>query len=328
MVRNVHERRLRGRPEDVGELLDGLAGPDDRLWPAPAWPPLRLDRPLGVGAVGGHGPIRYVVEAYDPGRMVRFRFAPSLGAHGSHAFVVLTDGDDSVLRHELDARTSGRMRLAWPLAVRWLHDALIEDLLDRAEAAVDGAGARRTRWSPWVRILRAAASLRPPRRAPHPVATAAAERQGVARSAFRGHGGRRLLQVVLGALACIPLASGLAGVLVGPSSLPRDTSEVGASLDSEYRFTNVYWLALAPVIWSTVPRVEQSTGVLRAALGTTFVAGLARLLAWRRSGAPHPALVAALGLELIGAPVLLAWQRHVARVCGQDIATPLERGGE
>lgn len=255
--------------------------------------------------------------------MIRFRFAPSLGVDGTHTFVVVPDGEGSVLRHELEARTRGRMRLLWPLAVRWLHDALLEDLLDRAEAEVAGAAARPAHWSPWVRFLRAAASRRLSRSA----VQRAAEPRGEAGPSSRGDGGRRPLQVVLGALACIPLASGLAGMLVGPSALPGDTGEVGASLDSEYRFTNAYWLALAPVVWSTLPRVERSTTVLRAALGTTFVGGLARLHAWRSSGVPHPALVAALGLELVGAPLLLAWQRRVAIACRPDVGTPPEGGG-
>jgi hypothetical protein len=41
-------------------------------------------------------------------------------------------------------------------AVRWLHDALIEDALDRAETATAGRPVPARRWSPWVRLLRAA----------------------------------------------------------------------------------------------------------------------------------------------------------------------------
>jgi hypothetical protein len=46
------------------------------------------------------------------------------------------------------------MVLAWPLVWQPPHDALIDDLLDRAELVLTGAVARPARWSPWVRLLR------------------------------------------------------------------------------------------------------------------------------------------------------------------------------
>jgi hypothetical protein len=49
------------------------------------------------------------------------------------------------------------MLLVWPLAIRWLHDACLEDLLDRAGAEVGSPAASPSRWSPWVRVLRLAA---------------------------------------------------------------------------------------------------------------------------------------------------------------------------
>ena len=69
-VHNIHQRRIAAPPARVGELLDTLASGKDRLWPHERWPPMKLDTPLGIGATGGHGPIRYVVEAYDPGVQV------------------------------------------------------------------------------------------------------------------------------------------------------------------------------------------------------------------------------------------------------------------
>lgn len=38
--------------------------------------------------------------------------------------------------------------------IRWIHDAVIEDLLDRADTAVGHAPAQPAAWSPWVRLLR------------------------------------------------------------------------------------------------------------------------------------------------------------------------------
>ena len=158
-VDNIHERRLACEASSIGALVDSLAGPDDRLWPRERWPAMRFDGPLGVGARGGHGPIRYDVVAYEPHRRVQFRFTAPAGFHGHHCFEVhaSSGGDDRapsvVLRHELRMRTSGWATASWPLVYRPLHDALIEDALDRAALAV-GEPPRRAGWSRWVRLLR------------------------------------------------------------------------------------------------------------------------------------------------------------------------------
>jgi hypothetical protein len=161
VIRNVHERRLSATPAEVGALLDSLAGDGDRLWPSDRWPAMRFERPLDarvpdeplrVGAGGGHGPIRYQVSRYAPGRLVVFSFCPASGLDGEHRFEVVPEGDATVLRHVLEARPIGRGRLSWPLALRPLHDALIEDALDRAERAVGGRPRRR--WSSRVALLR------------------------------------------------------------------------------------------------------------------------------------------------------------------------------
>jgi hypothetical protein len=125
-------------------------------------------------------------------------------------------------------------------------------------------------------------------------------------------GGRRGLQVTLGVLSAIPFLSGLAGMLVGPKTLPGDTSQLGATADSEYRFVNAFWFATAPVIWSAIPQVEQRTGLLRRLTAVIFVGGLARLVSWRTTGRPHAVFIAATVLELVGLPTVMAWQSRVA----------------
>jgi hypothetical protein len=154
---NVHERILPATVDQVGALLDGLAGPGDRLWPEDRWPglPLRFDRPLGVGAKGGHGPIRYRVEVYVPGRRVVFRFSEKMFLDGTHRLEVDDSQGVTELRHVIEARTTSAAAVrTWLLVARPIHDAMLEDLLDRAELAVTGQVLRPARWSRRVRLLR------------------------------------------------------------------------------------------------------------------------------------------------------------------------------
>ncbi|HVK22676.1 MAG TPA: SRPBCC family protein [Actinokineospora sp.] len=156
MIHNVHQRELPVAPAVIGRLLDGIQGSDSPIWPVDTWPAVRFDRPMAVGATGGHGPVRYSCTAYRPGRMIECTFSPGFLIQGTHTLDVL-DGptqDSCVLRHVIDARPHGIGHLAWPLVFRWLHDALFEDLLDRAATAVGHPPIRPARWSPWVRFLR------------------------------------------------------------------------------------------------------------------------------------------------------------------------------
>lgn len=153
-VTNVHQRLLHASPQQAGALIDQLASPHDVLWPHENWPRIRFDRPLGVGASGGHGPIRYVVEAYTPGHSIRFRFLQPKGFKGWHACEILDATPfHCVLEHRIEMTLQGSARLLWPLVIRPLHDACLEDLLSRAQVAL-GNAPRAVPWSRRVRVLR------------------------------------------------------------------------------------------------------------------------------------------------------------------------------
>ncbi|NNG17903.1 MAG: SRPBCC family protein [Gemmatimonadales bacterium] len=153
-VSNIHERLLPRPLSEVGGVLDSLSTETDRLWPNDHWPAMRFDRPLEVGASGGHGPIRYVVDGYEAGRRVRFRFTAPQGFIGHHGFELEpTESGDVILRHELRMTTHGPALITWPLLYRPLHDALIEDALTKAQAQLHLPALRRP-WSRWVRFLR------------------------------------------------------------------------------------------------------------------------------------------------------------------------------
>ncbi len=153
-VLNIHERELPASPQQVGALIDSLSSRDDALWPRASWPRMAFDRPLSVGAVGGHGPVRYVVQAYEPGRSIRFAFTGPRGFDGHHRLeIVRPTAQRCVLRHTIDMTTHGAAVITWPLVFRPLHDALLEDALAVAQAALGQTPVVRP-WSLWVKALR------------------------------------------------------------------------------------------------------------------------------------------------------------------------------
>ncbi|MCP2304350.1 hypothetical protein LV79_004057 [Actinokineospora globicatena] len=156
MIRNRHQRTLAVPPAHAAHLIDDLATPGGTTWPSQHWPALRLDRPLSPGATGGHGPIHYTCTAYTPGQHAAFTFAPDAPITGGHALSLLTGPttETSVLRHDLYGRPRGLGHLTWPLAIRWLHDALMEDLFDNVQTALGTPPAHPAHWSRHVRVLR------------------------------------------------------------------------------------------------------------------------------------------------------------------------------
>jgi len=63
---------------------------------------MKFDKPLSVSANGGHGPIRYFVEEYEPGKRVVFRFTGPNGFDGCHGYDVFElEKDKTGLRETL-----------------------------------------------------------------------------------------------------------------------------------------------------------------------------------------------------------------------------------
>jgi hypothetical protein len=152
-VRNVHRRILPVSPKKAEALLRSLASHEDRMWPGDRWWPQRFDGGLVPGSKGGHGPVKYMVESVAP-RSVVSRFPRRGWFRGTHRFDVHAHPSGSELVHTLEGRLHGVGWLLWPLAVRWLHDALLEDVLDRAESAAGTPPATPARHSAYVRFLR------------------------------------------------------------------------------------------------------------------------------------------------------------------------------
>ena len=85
---------------------------------------------------------------------VLFRFTAPKGFNGMHQLTLeeLPDGKTRV-KHVLTATLEGPMVLLWPVIIRFMHDALIEDGLDRAEAWAERRVLKLRPWNPWVQTL-------------------------------------------------------------------------------------------------------------------------------------------------------------------------------
>jgi hypothetical protein len=153
-VINIHQRVIQAPKPDVLRLFATLATRNDQFWPVEHWPRMKFKDGVQIGASGGHGPIRYVIEKYDTDGYISFRFLQPTGFNGMHWLEINAINDHSTeVRHTIDMRLSGMGLLTWPLAIKQLHDALLEDALDKVENQLTGAR-KRTRWNLWVQFLR------------------------------------------------------------------------------------------------------------------------------------------------------------------------------
>jgi len=109
---------------------------------------------IKIGSSGGHGPIRYLVEKYDPETIIQFRFLKPEGFKGIHKFEIEALAEDQTqITHSIDMNTEGTGTLLWILGIRALHDALIEDAFDKLENGFI-AQVKKTDYTWWVEFLR------------------------------------------------------------------------------------------------------------------------------------------------------------------------------
>ncbi|PHR26240.1 MAG: hypothetical protein COA38_15405 [Fluviicola sp.] len=153
-VLNIHKRTLNQPKSKVTELLKTLSTENDRIWPNEKWPEMKFKNGIQVGAKGGHGPIRYSVEKYNPDEIIQFRFSKPNGFNGIHKFEIIElDKEKTEIKHTIEMYTTGKGTLIWTFAISSLHNALIEDGFDKLENNFS-ENRKSTEWSLWVKFLR------------------------------------------------------------------------------------------------------------------------------------------------------------------------------
>ncbi len=154
-VLNIHKRIINQPKNKVSELLDNLSSNKDVIWPSENWPAIRFKDGLQIGSKGGHGIIRYTIVDYIEGEYIKFQFTKPEGFHGTHEFnSIEIDSNTTEINHIIKIRTSGVATFMWPFAIRWLHDALIEDAFDNVDNLFSSEKIT-TKYSIWVKLLRA-----------------------------------------------------------------------------------------------------------------------------------------------------------------------------
>ena len=152
-VINIHRRTIEKPAAEIVQLFGTLASENDRMLATDKWPAMKLDRGLQVGSKGGHGPIKYFITDYQPGKSITFQFDMT-GFDGFHRFDIIPSGaHQTQIVHVIDMNTTGFATLKWALAIRWLHDAFIEDAFDKVENQFTRTQ-KRSEWIWWVRVLR------------------------------------------------------------------------------------------------------------------------------------------------------------------------------
>ncbi len=153
-VTNIHKRIINQSKDQISQILDSLSSKDDKLWPKKQWPPMIFKKGLSEGAIGGHGPIKYSILKYIPGNNIEFKFMKPDGFNGIHKFEITEiNSNQTELQHTIEMSLSVKGIVTWYLAIKWLHDALLEDCLDKVENYFLQEP-KSTNWNLWVCILR------------------------------------------------------------------------------------------------------------------------------------------------------------------------------
>jgi len=137
---------------------------------------------------------------------------------------------------------------------------------------------------------------------------------------------RRALQAFTLLVGLATIGLGSVQLLFGVDSPVYAGADVPHSpiLDSNLRFFGGMALGLGLVLVWIVPSIERRTNLFRAVWLCAWIGGVGRLVSVFAVASPGTALLAFTVLEVIGAPLLVAWQARVARAAAVG---PDFRGG-
>jgi predicted membrane channel-forming protein YqfA (hemolysin III family) len=123
------------------------------------------------------------------------------------------------------------------------------------------------------------------------------------------------LQIATAILGIVPIATGLIGMsgisdpIYASIGLPANPL-----LDSNLRFFGGVWFGLGLALYWLIPKIEKQTVLFRAIWGMIFVGGIGRLISMLLIGLPSVPFIGFTILEIVGAPIFVAWQARIAKL--------------
>jgi hypothetical protein len=122
------------------------------------------------------------------------------------------------------------------------------------------------------------------------------------------------LQIVTGVLGAIPVVTGLIGMsglsdpLYAGPGVPSNVL-----LDSNLRFLSGVWIGLGLAMFWLIPRIETQTILFRFLWAMIFLGGVGRVISMLFLGPPPTPFIGFAILEIVGAPIFIAWQARFAK---------------
>lgn len=121
---------------------------------------------------------------------------------------------------------------------------------------------------------------------------------------------KRALEVTLMVISLVPLFFAVTGVLGGARPLGGD--EVVGALDNQFRYLSGIYVLVTLLLWKVARNVEAEGETLLLATAAMAVGGVGRVISMLVVSDAAPEQILFTPLE-IGAPVLVLWQRLVAK---------------
>jgi hypothetical protein len=129
---------------------------------------------------------------------------------------------------------------------------------------------------------------------------------------------RKLLQITFALAGLVLVGFGFAGIFFGANFLDLSGNVV---MDSYIRFLKGMLLAIGLIYWSAIPDIERHGERIALVTFILLLGAVPRLMAVIGHGVPTIGILISLAGELIAAPLLWLWQRHVARAAQLGVLT-------